>query len=48
MNEKTLGFCLSGFLIIILIPVFMKGLEKSAALSRIHVMVRGAMTKSTS
>ena len=48
MNENTPGFIFSGFLIIILMPVFMKGLEKSTTLSLSMVIVRGATAKSAS
>jgi len=43
MNEKTPGFCFSGFLIMMLIPRFMNGLLKSMTRSRIDVIVMGAI-----
>ena len=43
INENTPGFIISGFLIIILIPKFMKGLEKSTTFSLSYVIVNGAM-----
>ena len=48
MKEKTPGISLVGFLIIILIPKLMKGLEKSITLSLTDVMVKGAIAKSAS
>lgn len=46
MKEKILNSCFSGFLIIIDIPVVMKGLEKSTARSLSWVMVNGATAMS--
>lgn len=46
MKEKTLGFCFSGFLIMMLIPRFMNGVEKSTTRSLSDVIVRSAMAKS--
>ena len=46
IKENTPGLVISGFLIIILIPKFMKGLVKSMAISRSYVIVRGAIQKS--
>ena len=43
MNEKTPGFCFSGFLIIMLMPRFMNGLVKSTSCSRSAVIVSGAI-----
>lgn len=40
MKENTLGFCFSGFLIMMLIPRFMKGVEKSTTRSLTDVIVR--------
>ena len=48
MNEKTPGTSFSGFLIMILIPRLMKGLEKSMTFSLTEVIVSGAMAKSAS
>jgi len=48
MKENTPGFCFSGFLIIILMPRFMNGLEKSITRSRIDVIVKGAIAISAS
>ena len=47
-KEKTLGPFLSGFFIMIDMPSFIKGLEKSMTLSLLAVMVRGAMARSAS
>ena len=46
MKENTPGFCFSGFLIMMLIPRLMNGLEKSITRSRMEEMVSGAMAKS--
>lgn len=46
MNEKTLGFCVSGFLIMMLIPRFINGVEKSTTLSRADVIVRSPIAMS--
>jgi hypothetical protein len=46
MNENTPGFSLSGFLIIMLMPVFIKGLVKSTARCLSSLMVKGAMAMS--
>lgn len=43
MKENTPGFSLSGFLIMMLIPVFMKGLVKSTARCLSSLIVNGAM-----
>lgn len=48
MNENTPGFCFSGFLIMILMPRFINGLEKSTTRSRAEVIVNGATAKSAS
>jgi len=48
MKEKTPGFCFSGFLIMMLMPRFMKGLLKSMTLSRADDIVNGAIAKSAS
>lgn len=48
MKEKTPGFWRSGFLIMMEMPVFMKGLVKSTTLSRLSVMLRGATAMSLS
>jgi len=48
MNEKTPGFCFSGFLIIMLIPRFMNGLLKSMTRSLIDDIVNGAIARSAS
>ena len=48
INDKTPGFCFSGFLIMILIPRFMNGFEKSIKRSRVEEMVNGATAKSAS
>lgn len=45
---KTPGFCLMGFLIIILIPSDIKGLLKSITRSRSDVIVMGAIAISAS
>ena len=45
---KTPGFCLMGFLIIMLIPSDMNGLLKSITRSRSDVIVIGAMAMSAS
>ena len=47
-NEKIPGFFLSGFLIIILISTFMKGLENPTSCSRSLLIDRGAMAMSAS
>ena len=47
-NEKTPGFFFSGFLIIMLIPKFMNGLEKSTTYSLSLVIDSGATAKSAS
>jgi len=46
MNEKTPGFCFSGFLIMMLMPRFMNGLVKSTTRSRSDVIVSGAIAMS--
>jgi len=46
MNEKTPGFCFSGFLIMMLMPSCMNGLLKSITRSRVDVIVIGAMAMS--
>ena len=48
MNENTPGFCLSGFLIMMEMPRFMKGFEKSNTLSRTDEIVIGAIAMSAS
>ena len=48
MKEKTQGFWRSGFLIMMEMPVFMKGLVKSTTLSLSSVMVSGATAMSLS
>ena len=48
MNEKIPGFCLSGFLIMMLMPSCMNGLLKSMTRSRTDVMVNGAIAISAS
>ena len=46
MNEKTLGFCFSGLRIMILIPRFINGVEKSTALSLSEVIVKSPIAMS--
>ena len=46
MNENTPGFCFSGFLIMMLMPRLMNGLEKSITRSRSDVIVSGAIARS--
>ena len=48
MNEKTPGFCFSGFLIMMLMPSCMNGFEKSMTRSRCDVIVSGAIAMSAS
>ena len=48
MNEKTPGFCFSGFLIMMLMPRLMNGFEKSMTRSRSEEIVRGATAMSAS
>ena len=48
MNEKTPGFCFSGFLIMMLMPSCMNGLLKSTMRSRIDDIVNGAIATSAS
>jgi len=48
MNEKTPGFCFSGFLIMMLMPSCMNGLLKSITRSRIDEIVSGAIAMSAS
>jgi hypothetical protein len=45
-KEKTPGFWISGFLIIMLIPLFIKGLEKATSSSLCFVIVSGATARS--
>lgn len=45
-KENTPGFWISGFFIMMLIPLFIKGLEKAMSSSRCFVIVRGATAKS--
>ena len=46
MNENTLGFCFSGLRIIILMPRFMNGVEKSTTRSLSEVIVMSAIAMS--
>lgn len=46
IKENTPGFCLSGFFIIMLMPIFMKGLVKSTTLCLARVIVKEAKAKS--
>ncbi len=48
MKEKTENSCLSGSLIMIDIPVLMKGFEKSTTRSRARLIVNGATARSAS
>jgi len=48
MNEKTPGFCFSGFLIMMLMPSCMNGLLKSTIRSLIDEIVNGAIATSAS
>lgn len=48
MKLNTPGFCFSGFLIMMEMPRLIKGLLKSMTLSRMEVMVSGAMARSAS
>lgn len=48
MKENTPGFMISGFLIMILIPKFIKGLVKSTTFSRVYRIVSGAIQMSAS
>ena len=48
IKEKTPGFCLSGFFIMMLIPICIKGFVKSTTLCRCSVMVSEASAKSVS
>lgn len=45
-KENTPGFWISGFFIMMLIPLFIKGLVKAISSSRCFVIVRGATAKS--
>lgn len=46
MKENTPGFCLSGFLIMMLMPIFMNGFVKSTTLCLARVIVKEAKAKS--
>lgn len=46
MNEKTPGFCLSGFFIIILMPICINGFVKSTTLCLSFVIVKDASAMS--
>ena len=48
MKLKTPGFCFSGFLIMMLMPRLINGLEKSMTRSLMDEMVSGAMARSAS
>ena len=47
-KNKMPGVCFSGFLIMMLMPAVRKGVEKSITLSRLAVIVNGAIAKSAS
>lgn len=46
MKLKTPGLSFFGFFIIMLMPMYMKGIEKSIAISRAELIDKGATAKS--